>query len=107
MPPAATAVTTTNTGVVPFAAVTQVDLYDFSGVTTFPPIAVDKFKIGVGTKFGLTGVVDAASDVRYVNEGGRAITFGYTVDATAGQQGITFANAPNGARDYIVVFRAR
>jgi len=35
------------------------------------------------------------------------LTTGYTVDATTGQQGITFANAPDGARNYIVVFRAR
>ncbi|MCK4657901.1 MAG: hypothetical protein KAV82_00120 [Phycisphaerae bacterium] len=104
---AATSVTTTNTGLVPFAAVTQVDLYSFTGVTTFPPIQVDKFEIGVGTRFGLTGVLDAASDVGYINEGGTVLTTGYTVDTTTGQQGITFANAPDGARNYIVVFRAR
>ncbi|MCP4248244.1 MAG: hypothetical protein GY778_14455 [bacterium] len=95
----------TNTGVVPFATVTQVDFYDFNGVTIFP--FVDKFEIGVGTKFGLTGVLDAATDVRYVSENGTVITAGYTVDATAGQQGITFAGAPDGARNYTVVFRAR
>ncbi len=96
----------TNTGVVPFATVTQVDLYDFWNVTSSGAFK-DRFEIGVGTKFGLTGVLDGASDVGYVNEDGTVITTGYTVDATAGQQGITFATAPDAVRNYIVVFRAR
>ena len=45
--------------------------------------------------------------IAVVNEGGTVITTGYTVDAIAGQQGITFAAAANGARNYVVVFRAR
>ena len=39
--------------------------------------------------------------------GGTVITAGFTVDAVANQQGITFAAAPNGANNYVVVFRAR
>ena len=104
---AATSVTTTNTGAVAFATVTQIDLYGFTGVTTFPPIQADTFEIGVGVKFGLTGILEGTTDVRYVNEGGTIITTGYTVDGASATQGITFAAAPNGARNYVVVLRAR
>jgi len=92
----------TNTGVTPFAVVTQVNLYGLSG--DVDDFGADTVSVGVGTKFGLTGVLTAAADVVYVNDGGTVMTSGYTVDATSGQQGITFVNAPNGARDYIVVF---
>ncbi len=98
--------TSTNTGVRPFATVTRIDLYDFSGVTTFPP-PLDTVKVGVGNKFGLTGVLGSVADVLYVNEDGTVLTSGYTVDAADGQQGITFQTPPNGARDYVVVFRVR
>ena len=92
-----------NTGIVPFATVTEVDLFSFNGVDAF----VDQVSIGVGNKFGLTGVVDSAGDVLYVKEGSTVLTSGYTVDITGGQQGITFAAAPDGATDYTVVFRSR
>jgi hypothetical protein len=92
-----------NTGVLPFATVTEVDLFGFNDITAF----TDTVQIGVGLKFGLTGVLDAAGDVLYVKEGATALTTGYTVDATTGQQGITFAAGPNGARDYTVVLRPR
>jgi len=92
----------TRSGTKPFASVTQVNLYDFTG-NDF----TDTFSIGVGDKFGLTGLLSAATDVLYTNEGGTVLTSGFTVDLTAGQQGLTFANAPNGSRDYIVVFRLR
>ena len=100
---ASTGVSTSHTGVVPFATVSQIDLFNFTGLTAFS----DTVALGVGTKFGLTGKLNAASDVLYVNEAGTVLTSGYTVDATASQQGITFASAPNGARDYVVVFRVR
>lgn len=93
----------TNTGVAPFATVTGIDLFNFSGSNPF----TDQVSVGVGDKFGLTGNLSAAGDVLYVNEGGQVSTTGYTVDAAVGQQGLTFATAPNGARDYVVVFRAR
>ena len=93
----------TNTGVVPFATVTRVDLYAFNGTGA----GIDQVRIGVGSKFGLTGLLDQAADVLYVLEDTTLMTAGYTVDATAGQQGITFSNAPNGTRNYTVVFRAR
>ena len=60
-----------------------------------------------GQKFGLTGLIYAAPDVAYIYEGNSVVTDGYTVDATEGQQGVTFASAPNGVRNYIVIFRAR
>ena len=61
----------------------------------------------MGDKFGLTGPLDTVNDVLYVNEGGTVKTAGYTVVATDSQEGITFQDAPNGGRDYTVVFRAR
>lgn len=97
--------TSTNTGVYPFAVITEVALYDINGLDIFA--INEKVALAVGNKFGLTGLIDSAADVRYVSEGGTVLTAGYTVDATVGQQGITFANAPNGARDYTVVFRTR
>ncbi len=96
----------TNTGAVAFAVVTRIDLYDLNDVTLFPP-PVDTVSVGVAEKFGLTGVLGSAADVLYVSEDGKVITSGYSVDATTGQQGITFAVPPNGSRDYIVVFRTR
>ena len=93
----------TNTGTVPFATVTGIDVFIVAGVTAF----VDQIVIGLGNKFGLTGRVNAGGDVLYVNEGGTVMTAGYAVDATAAGQGITFAAAPDGARNYVVVFRAR
>jgi hypothetical protein len=96
----------TNTGAVAFAVVTQIDLYDLNGVTLFPP-PVDTVRVGVGEKFGLTGTLGSAADVLYVSEDGEVIISGYSVDATSGQQGITFATPPNGTRDYVVVFRTR
>ncbi len=92
-----------NTGVVPFATVTEVDLFSFNGITAF----TDQVAIGVGNKFGLTGVLDSAGDVLYVKEGSTVRTSGYTVDTNSGQQGITFSSAPDGATDYTVVFRSR
>ncbi len=92
-----------NAGIVPFATVTEVNLFSFSGITAF----TDLVAIGVGDKFGLTGILDSVSDILYVKEGTTVRTADYTVDATAGQQGITFAAAPNGATDYTVVFRSR
>lgn len=89
------------TGVSPFATVTQIDLYGFAGANAL----ADFVSAGPGTKFGLTGVLESFGDVLYVNEDGTVLTAGYTVDAQAGQQGITFAAAPDGARDYTVVFR--
>ena len=100
---ASTGASTSHTGVVPFATVSQIDLFNFTGLNAF----VDSVSLGVGTKFGLTGKLNSASDVLYVNEAGTVLTGGYTVDATASQQGITFASAPNGVRDYVVVFRVR
>ncbi len=91
----------TTAGILPFATVTQIDLFDVVGRD-----GDEQVTIGVGDKFGLTGVIATAGDVLYVHEGGTTLTAGYTVDATAGQQGVTFANAPNGVRNYIVVFRA-
>jgi hypothetical protein len=91
-----------NTGIVPFATVTEVDLFSFNGADSS-----DQVEIGVGNKFGLTGVLDSAGDVLYVKEGSTVLTSGYTVDITSGQQGITFSSAPNGATDYTVVFRSR
>ncbi|UCE59896.1 MAG: hypothetical protein JSU63_20930 [Phycisphaerales bacterium] len=93
----------TNTGLVPFATVTGIDLFAFTGADA----GADQVSIGVGDKFGLTGVIDAAGDVAYVIEDGAVMSSGYTVDATSGRQSITFASAPNGARNYTVVFRAR
>ena len=82
--------------------VTQVDVYGLSG--DVDDFGADTVSVGVGTKFGLTGVLTAAADVVYVNDDGTVMTSGYTVDATSGQQGITFANAPDGTRTYVVVF---
>ena len=82
--------------------VTQINLYGLTG--DVEDFGADKVSLGVGTKFGLTGILTAASDVVYVNDSGTVMISGYTVDAATGQQGITFVNAPNGARDYIVVF---
>ena len=93
----------TNTGVVPFATVTRVDLFAFTGADA----GADQVSVGTGVKFGLSGVLTAAGDIVYVIEGTTTLTAGYSVDATAGQQGITFTNAPNTARNYTVVFRAR
>jgi hypothetical protein len=98
--------TSTTTGAVPFATVTEIELYDFVGLTTFPPAVADRLTVGRGEKFGLTGVLAAESDVLYINEGGTVFTSGFTVDVTAGQQGVIFVTAPNGARDYIVVFQS-
>ncbi len=91
-----------NTGIVPFATVTEVDLFSFNGADSS-----DQVEIGVGNKFWLTGVIDSAGDVLYVKEGSTVLTSGYTVDITSGQQGITFSSAQNGATDYTVVFRSR
>ena len=93
----------TNTGVVPFATVTRLDLFGVTGGNPF----VDQISLGVGDKFGLTGNIIGAGDVLYVNEDGTVITAGFTVDAVAGQQGITFVAAANGVRNYVVVFRVR
>ncbi|MCH7526289.1 MAG: hypothetical protein IID39_02525 [Planctomycetes bacterium] len=93
----------TNVGVVPFATVTRIDLFTFTGVDAF----VDTVSIGVGNKFGLTGPIEAATDVLYINEAGTVRTSGFTVDATVNQQGVTFNVGPNGANNYVVVFRAR
>ena len=93
----------TNIGVVPFAAVTRIDLFNFTGVDAF----VDMVSVGVGNKFGLTGPIEAATHVLYINEAGTVRTSGFTVDATANQQGVTFSVAPNGTNDYVVVFWAR
>ena len=90
-------------GVVPFAAVTRIDLFNFTGVDAF----VDMVSVGVGNKFGLTGPIEAATHVLYINEAGTVRTSGFTVDATANQQGVTFSVAPNGTNDYVVVFWAR
>ncbi|MBN1343767.1 MAG: hypothetical protein JXQ73_13875 [Phycisphaerae bacterium] len=95
----------TNVGAIPFASVRQVDLYDFNGVDTF--FGLDKITIGLGSKFGLTGTFDVPGDVLYINEGGTVVTAGYTVDVTPGEQGVTFATPPDGATDYVVVYRAR
>ncbi len=86
-----------------FVHIDEVNIYDFSSLN---PIA-DLVSIGIGNKFGLTSVLATASDVVYTNEGGTYYTSGFTVDATAGEQGVTFVNDPNGARDYTVVFRVR
>lgn len=93
----------TNVGVVPFATVTRIDLFTFTGVDAF----LDTVSIGVGNKFGLTGPIEAATDVLYINEAGTVRTSGFTVDATVNQQGVTFNVGPNGANNYVVVFRAR
>ncbi|MFQ5806120.1 MAG: hypothetical protein ACE5I3_06700 [Phycisphaerae bacterium] len=95
------------TGVAPFAAVTKIELYDLTEVTIWPPGNIDEVSVGVGDKFGLTNLLNAANDVLYTREGGSVITSGFTVDIGDGQQGITFSTAPDGVRDYIVVFRAR
>lgn len=95
----------TVTGVKPFAAVTRVELFNFAGVIN--PFGFDTLAINAGLKFGLTGTLGNATDVLYVVEGSSAYTAGHVVDTTAGQQGITFQNAPNGARNYVVVFRPR
>lgn len=95
--------TSSNTGAAPFAIVTGIDLFAFGGVN----VAIDQVQLGVGNKFGLTGRLTAASDLLYVNEAGTVITAGFTFDTTAGQQGITFLAAPDGVRDYVLVFRAR
>ena len=92
----------TNVGIIPFSIVTRLDVYGLGGRS-----GNESVSLGVGSKFGLTGVIDAATDVLYVSEGGTVLNSGYTVDAVAGQQGITFSNAPNGARNYVVVFRAQ
>ncbi len=96
----------TTVGAVPFATVTTIELYDFDGLTTFPPANADRLTVGRGDKFGLTGVLMSELDVLYINEGGTVDDSGFTVDATAGQQGVSFATPPNGVRDYIVVFRS-
>ena len=90
---------------VPFAALTEINLYDFAGVTVFPAPSPDQVSVGLGEKFGLTDTIQTAADVLYVNEGGTVYTAGYVVDPTPATQSITFVNAPNGARNYIVVFR--
>ena|GEM_PF-5992238 len=94
----------TNTGAAPFATITRLDLYSFAGLD-----GDEQVTLGVGTQFGLTGVLEAAADVLYVHEhqGGVVISGGYAVDVTGGQQGITFTSAPDGTRDYVVVFRTR
>ena len=96
----------TTVGAVPFATITKVEFYGFAGITYFPPVSADKISVGRSDKFGLTGTLVTASDVLYVNEGGTILTSGYTVDVTANQQGVTFASPPDGARNYIVVFRS-
>lgn len=104
--PASSGSFSTSIGQVPFATVEQIDAFDFTGmINVFGQ--VDTISIGVGNKFGLTGLLRGASDVPYVSEGTSVLTSGYTIDLTSGQQGITFASVPNTARNYMVVFRAR
>ena len=91
----------TNTGASPFATVTRVDVFSFTGLD-----GDEQITVGTGSKFGLTGVLESAADVLYVNENGTAVTSGFTLDTTGGQQGITFSTAPNGNRHFIVVFMA-
>jgi hypothetical protein len=95
----------TNVGAIPFASVRQIDLYDFNGVDVF--FGQDKITIGLGDKFGLTGVFDVPGDILYVNEGGTVDTAGYTVEATPGIQSVTFGTPPDGGTDYTVVYRGR
>jgi hypothetical protein len=87
-----------NTGSVPFISITSLNVYDFNMVD-----GGDRIDIGVGKKFGLSGILHLATDIRMVLEGG-VVSTTYTLDLTTGQQGITFANDPNGARTYIVRF---
>lgn len=96
----------TSAGQLPFATVHQVDAFGFTGsINVFGQ--TDTISIGVGEKFGLTGLLRYASDVPYIYEGSTARTSGFLLDLTPGQQGITFVSPPNGARHYTVVFRAR
>jgi len=88
----------TNVGTVPFIGITRIDLYDFDFAD-----GGDRIDIGVGNKFGLSGLLHTPSDVRVVLENATVST-SYTLDLTAGRQGITFGNNPNGARDYTVRF---
>ncbi len=88
----------TNVGTVPFIRIIRIDLYDFDMAD-----GGDRIDIGVGNKFGLSGLLHLDSDVRFVLEGATVSTT-YTLDLAAGRQGITFASAPNGARNYTVRF---
>jgi len=96
----------TTAGVKPFATVHQVDAFGFTGtINIFGQ--VDTIEIGVGDKFGLTGLLRVADDVPYVYEGGTVYTSGFLLDLTPGQQGIRFVTPPDGLRNYSVIFRAR
>lgn len=94
--------TTTATGNYAYSSITAMAL----SVTSLSPTtsASAYVSIGTGVKIGLANNLDAAGDIRKVNEAGTATTT-YTANTTYNT--ITFVNAPDGSKDYKVTYKVK